>query len=608
MVQAAPEKVVTGAENVVWDLSIFYDAPDDPRIDKDMKEISELADQYAAKYAGKVAELDAEGLVKAVEESAEINDRAGRMMSYASLGFSTDTNDPKWGALYQKANEFYSRLNQKMVFFELEWVKVDDNQAGKLLADPALAKYSHMLEAERRYKPYQLTEGEEKVLLAMNVNGRSAWTRFFSQLVSTMRFDYDGEELNMTDLLSKLYDPDREIRRKAADSLTTGLKSRSMELTYIFNVLASDKATTDEIRSYPTWITSRNLANKAPDSVVEALIEAVTSSYDLVARHYELKRTLLGLDELTEYDRYAPLPISESDKLFTWDEARDIVVSAFNAFHEDMGGTATKFFEGNWIHAKLLPNKRGGAYASPTVPSAHPFVFLNYNGQGRDVETLAHELGHGIHMYMGNKANDFQGLYTPLTTAEMASVFGEMLVFSDLMEKEEDPEAKLAMLIAKIEGTFATVFRQISMNRFEHAMHTARREEGELTAERLSALWMESQKAMFGDSVNLRDDYGVWWSYIPHFLHTPGYVYAYSFGELLVLALYNLYQQEGPSFAPKYLDVLAAGNSDYPDKILAKVGVDLNDPSFWQNGLEAIRKLIDQEEALAKQVYPEKFS
>jgi oligoendopeptidase F len=422
-----------------------------------------------------------------------------------------------------------------------------------------------------------------------------------------MRYDYDGEKLTQSQLLSKAHDTDRDIRKKATDAMTAGLREKMMELTYIFNVLAADKATSDRLRGYATWVSSRNLANKAPDAVVDALVEAVTSRYDLVARHYNLKRAILGLDELTDYDRYAPLPAKESDKLFSWDEAKEIILSAFGAFSETVKEAAQQFFDENWIHAKLAPNKRGGAYSAPVVPSAHPFVFMNYTGKGRSVSTLAHELGHGVHQSLAGKQNHIFDAGTPLTTAEMASTFGEMLVFNDLMTKEDDAEARLAMLSSKIEDTFATVFRQISMNRFEHGLHTARREEGELPTERINDIWMETQRDMFGDSVTMREDYAIWWSYVPHFLSTPGYVYAYSFGELLVLALYNIYREEGDGFAPKYIDVLAAGGSDYPDQILAKLGVDLNDAAFWQKGLDAIEVLIEQEEALAKEVYPDKF-
>lgn len=607
MVDAAVEKK-TGAEDVLWDLSIFYSGSDDPQIQADLDKVQAMADEFAAKYRGKVASLDAEEMVDAMIEQEAISDAFGRIGSFASLNFTTDTADAKRGALVQKITESSAALSQKLLFFDLEWKEVPDEQASKLLADPTLGKYKHPLEADRRYKPYTLSEIEEQLLVEKSVTGSSAWVRLFTQITSAMRYDYDGEKLNQSQILAKFHDPDRETRRKAAESLTEGLKTRSMELTYIFNVLVADKASDDKRRGYPQWISARNLSNKAQDEVVEALIKAVTSRYELVARHYNLKRILLGYDELFDYDRYAPLPVSEDESEYSWSEARAIVEKAYSAFSPRIGQIVAKFFDEHWIHAALLPNKRGGAFASPTVPSAHPFVLVNYTGQSRDVMTLAHELGHGLHMYLSSEAQGITGLYTPLTTAEMASTFGEMLTFTDMMATEPDAAVRLAMLAHKIEDSFATIFRQISMNRFENGLHTARRTEGELSAERINEIWMKSQRDMFGDSVTLRDQYASWWSYVPHFIGSPGYVYAYSFGELLVLALFNLYQKRGVEFVPQYLDVLAAGDSDYPDRILAKVGVDLTDPAFWDEGLDALRKLVDEEEALAKQVYPEKFN
>jgi oligoendopeptidase F len=605
---AAEEIRQTGAESIVWDLSVFYTSLDDPRIDADMAEVNRMADEFAAKYRGRVAELDPEELYEAILANEAMEDLGGRIGSYASLKFSEDAADPRAGALLQKVQEFGAEVNQKTVFFGLEWNELDDAAAARIISHPTLEKFRFQLESARRYKPYQLSEIEEQLLMEKDVTGASAWTRFFSQLMSAMRFDLDGQKLNQAQIFEYLRRPDREQRAKAAAAITAALKDKKMELTYIFNVLAADKAQNDRRRGYETWISSRNLSNLAPDSVVNALIEAVTSSYDIVAKHYNIKRVLLGLPELTDIDRYAPLALKKSDAFYTWEEARDLVLGAFNAFSPKLAETARLFFDNGWIHAAPLPNKRGGAFASPTVPSAHPFVFLTFLGTPNNVSTLAHELGHGMHMYLSGQAHGFQGLYTPLTTAEMASVFAEMLVFQDLRAREADPEARLAMLFEKVEDSFATVFRQTAMNRFEDGMHTARRTEGELSTERLNQIWMETQQAMFQDSVILGEQYSQWWSYIPHFLHTPGYVYAYAFGELLVLALYGLYQERGASFVPDYVDVLEAGGSDYPDKILAKVGVDLNDPSFWQRGLDAIRALVDEEERLAKQLYPEKFA
>ncbi len=608
MVAEAAEKRLTGAENVLWDLSIFYDGLDDPRIQADMETLRQQANDFAEQYRGRIASLSAEALAELMEKMITLSDLRGRIYTFASLNFSTDATNAQIGALLQKVTEFYAEINQKLVFFDLEWAALDDDKAQALIDNPILSKYRHYLEAERRYRPHKLSEIEEQLLIDTDVTGRNAWTRFFTQLMSSMRYDYEGEKLNQSQLLVKLQDGDREVRKKAADALTAGLKERIMELTFIFNVLASDKASDDRRRKFNEWISSRNLDNKAPDEVVAALITAVTSSYDLVQRHYTLKRKLLGLDELYDYDRYAPLTLKESDRFYTWEEAKEIVLNAFRAFNPRMAEVGQRFFDENWIHAAILPNKRGGAFASPSVPSAHPFVFVNFLGNARDVMTLAHELGHGIHMYLSSEKHGLLGLYTPLTTAEMASVFAEMLVFQDLMQKEPDPAVRLTMLVQKIEDTFATVFRQVSMNRFEDRMHNARRTEGELSTEKLSEMWTETQRAMFGDSVTLRDEYSYWWSYIPHFLHTPGYVYAYAFGELLVLALFNLYTERGASFAPQYIDVLAAGDSDYPDRILAQIGIDLNDPAFWNQGVDAIRKLVEQEEALAQELYPEKVN
>ncbi len=597
----------TGAEDVIWDLSVFYKTLDDPAIDQDMERVVGMANEFAAKYRGRVAQLDAEEMVDAMVEMEAISDLGGRIASFASLNFSTDTTNPQVGRLLQRVREQGAKLSQTLMFFDLEWKAVDDTVAAQLLANPTLGKYQHPLEADRRYKPYTLSEIEEQVIVEKDVTGASAWVRFFTQLTSAMRFDWEGEKVNQSKILDKLHSEDRETRRKGAEAVTAGLREKQMELTYIFNTLVLDKANEDQRRGYPTWISARNLSNKAPDSVVNALIQAVTSNYAIVARHYQLKRVLLGLDELRDYDRYAPLKIEAPEAAYSWAEARQIVHNAYTAFSPRLGEIVNRFFDENWIHAPVLPNKRGGAFASPTVASAHPFVFVNYLGKDRDIMTLAHELGHGLHMYLSAEAQGLTGLYTPLTTAEMASVFGEMLTFEDLMRREPNPAVRLKALSHRIEDSFATVFRQVTMNRFEDSLHTARRTEGELPTERINEIWLTTQRNMFGDSVTLTDNYAWWWSYIGHFIHTPGYVYAYAFGELLVLALFNVYRKRGADFVPQYLEVLAAGDSDYPDRILAKVGVDLTDPNFWNEGLAFLGSMVEEEERLAREVFPDKF-
>lgn len=598
----------TGAEDVIWDLSVFYQGLDDPKLEADIASLTKKVDDFQARYRGKIARMSAADFVTAYEAMEAIYDLRGRLGAFAFLNFSTDTADAGYQAAVARIEELESALSQKMVFFDLEWNALDDERASAILDDPTAAKFRYYMEAERRYRPYNLSEAEEQIIIEKGVTGSGAWTRFFTQLTSAFRFDWLGDEVNMTFVLNKLRDADRDVREMAWRKLSDKLGEKSMELTFIFNTLALDKANSDRRRGYPSWISSRNLSNKASDEVVEALVSTVTGNYELVARHYRLKRALLGYEELYDYDRYAPLNLKQSEAFYVWEAARDIVLQAFDSFSPRMKKVARQFFDGNWIHAPVLPNKRGGAFAAPTVASANPYVFLNYLGDTRDVTTLAHELGHGIHMVLSGEENGLFALYTPLTTAEMASTFAEMLVFQDLMAAEDDQEVKLSMLTEKIDDTFATVFRQISMNRFEDKMHSARREEGELTAERFNELWLETQRDMFCDSVTITDEYGSWWSYVPHFLHTPGYVYAYSFGELLVLALYKLYQEEGASFVPKYLGLLAAGDSDYPDRLLARVGVDINDSDFWQKGIDVIEEWVTQAEALARQLYPEKFA
>jgi len=597
----------TGAENVSWDLSIYYERIDDPRIDQDLAKIERHVAEFVAQYRGQVASLNAAGFKAAYEKLENIYNAFYAVAEFAQLNFSVYSDDPQWGAFLQKVTEKSAAIDQQLIFFDLEWNQLQDAAAQRILTDPAVEPYRYLLEVARKRKPYQLSEAEEKLLIEKSVTGRSAWIRLFNQIDSTLMVTYEGEAIPKEEVLAKMYAPDREVRRKAADAMTAALQSRKMELSYIFNVLTADKAADDRLRGYATWLTDRNLSNKVSDATVNALIETVTANYDLVARHYRIKKLLMGHDELFDYDRYAPLNLKESDTFYTWDKARQIVLDAYGSFAPQMGAIAGYFFDRNWIHPPVKMGKQGGAYASQGTKTSHPWVFLNYTGNANDVMTLAHELGHGIHMYLSAQHQTLFGMYTPLTTAEMASVFGEMVVFQDLMRKENDDEIKLSLLSKKIDSMFATVYRQTAMNRFEEQLHTARRSEGELSIERLSQIWMETQQAMFAGSITLRDEYAIWWSYIWHFVGAPGYVYAYAFGELLVLALYNRYQETGADFVPKYIELLSAGDSDYPENLLAKIGVNLNDPHFWQQGIDAIRKLIDWEAELAKQLFPDKF-
>ncbi|MDZ7805689.1 MAG: M3 family oligoendopeptidase [Gracilimonas sp.] len=593
------ENKKTGAENVNWDLSDLYTSNDDPKLVEDKKSILKKADNFSKKYRGKIAKLSPAEFCQMLEEYEKMLDTSGKIGSFAYLQWSTDTGNSDYGKLVAETNELSSEISQKLVFLDVEWLNIPEEDAQKLIDSEELKKYKHYLESSRRYKDHVLEEGQEKIMSAKSVTGRSAWVRFFDETLGAAKFELDGKELSEQEVLSKLHESDRDLRVRAHASLTKKFKDLSRQLTFIFNTILADKSTNDNLRKYESWIDSRNLANQTDRETVDALIESVTGQYELVQRYYKLKKKLLGLDKMKDYDRYAPMLKNEAT--IKWDSARKMVLDSYSKFHPQMGEITNEFFEKNWIDAAIKPGKRGGAYSAGTVPSAHPYVFMNFDGKIRDVQTLAHELGHGVHQYLSRQQGVLQSS-TPLTTAETASVFGEMLVFQKLMKELDDPKEKLALLIGKIDDTIATVFRQISMNRFEHAIHTARREEGELTTERFSELWMEQQKALYGDSVSLTEEYGIWWSYIPHFLHTPGYVYAYAFGELLVLALYEEYTQRPDGFSDKYLELLSAGGSEWPEDLVAKMGLDITQPDFWNKGLNSFRKMVEEAEEMAKKI------
>ncbi len=590
------ESTNAGAEDVRWSLDTLYANRDE--LEASLNKADERAQVFADRYRGEVATLDAEALADALHELESIQDRLGRAYAYAYLSWSTNTNDEELGALLQHVREAYNRIHQQLLFFEVEWAEVDRERAEALLAEDVLDDVRHYLELEQEKKEHVLSEPEEKILSEKSVTGSGAWTRYFDETMGAARFELDGESLTQQEILSKLYEPDRDLRRSAAQAFTNGLIEHQRTLTFVFNTLLADKASNDRLRGYDHWLESRNESNEVDDETVEALITAVTDRYDLVARFYRLKQRLLGLDELFDYDRYAP--VEEAEATYAWDEARDLVLDAYNDFHPVLADTARPFFADDRIDAALAPGKRSGAFSHGTVPSAHPYVLLNYTGKPRDVQTLAHELGHGVHQSLSREQTIFHH-GTPLTTAETASVFGEMLVFQRLLRREDDPANQLAMLVSKIDDTLATVFRQVAMNRFEARMHTARREQGELPADWFCEAWMETQRDMFQGSVTLGEHYRHWWSYIPHFLHTPGYVYAYAFGELLVLALYARYQEAGDGFADAYLDLLRAGGSDWPHRLVAPLGVDLTDTTFWQQGLSEIEGLIERAESLASE-------
>jgi oligoendopeptidase F len=585
-----------------WDLEPLVEGEGNAGVERLLEEAGERANAVAERYAGKVAELDAAGLVTAMRELETINELVGRAASYASLRFATDTADPKRGALLQAMQERATEIETKLLFFELEWAALEDERADELLGADGLDFCRHYLRAARRYRPHLLTEPEEKILAEKSISSQSAWGRLFGELVSALRIKLDDREAALDVALSRLLDADRDTRRAAAAAVTEALEPGLRTRTFIYNTLVHDKAVEDRLRAYPHWLAGRNLSNEASDESVMALIEAVRRRYDIPQRWYAVKAKLLGIDRLCDYDRSAPV-LSE-DITFSFAEARDMVVDTYTSFSPEAGRIAQRFFDEEWVDAPVRAHKRGGAFCAYTVPTVHPYVMLNFTARRRDVLTMAHELGHGLHAALAQPQGVFHQS-TPLTLAETASVFGEALVFGRMLGEAEDDDAKLALLAERIDGAIATVFRQMAMNRFEHLVHTRRRSEGELSVDRVCDLWAETQGELFGDSVEVTDGYRMWWSYVPHFINSPGYVYAYAYGQLLALSAYSRYLEEGDSFVPRYLGLLAAGGSRDPEKLGAIIGIDLADPGFWDSGLALVeQQLREAEELVASRELP----
>ncbi|HEY1507478.1 MAG TPA: M3 family oligoendopeptidase [Solirubrobacteraceae bacterium] len=586
-----------------WDLEPLVDGDGEAGVERMLDEAIAVAATFSENYAGKVAELDRAGIVKAMHELELVYDLVGRAASFASLQFSTDTADPKRGALLQRVQERGTEVETSLLFFDLEWAALDDQRADELLAEPdngsddELAFCRHHLRTARRYRPHLLSETEEKLLAEKSISSQSAWARLFGELVATLRIDLDGDELGLDVALSRLQLADRSKRAAVAKAVSVALEPGLRTRGFIYNTLVYDKSVEDRLRSYPHWLAARNLANEASDESVMALIEAVRGRYDIPRRWYSLKAKLIGVERLLDYDRMAP--VFDEDVTFSFGEARELVLDTYESFAPEAGRVTRQFFEDRWIDAPVRPHKRGGAFCSYTVPSVHPFVMLNYTARRRDVLTMAHELGHGLHAALAQKQGVFhQG--TPLTLAETASVFGETLVFERLLAAAENDDQRLSLLAERLDTAMATVFRQMSMNRFEHLVHTRRRDEGELSTDRIGELWVESQAELFGDSVEITDDYRSWWSYIPHFINTPGYVYAYAYGQLLALSAYGHFAQEGAEFVPRYLELLGSGGSRSPEALGAIVGIDLADPGFWDAGLALIDDQLSAAEKLAE--------
>lgn len=588
----------TGAETVRWDLSDLYASPTDPKIEATLARSLERAKAFEAKYKGRVASLDPHDFAAMMRELEEDEDAAAKPEVYAYLLHSQDTKNPAAGRLLARVREAGAERGSHGVFFALELAQTSDEQAARLYADKESAQYTHTVEEARKFRPHQLSEPEERVLTDYSPVGNSAWTRLFEELCSGIRVDLNGRQMALEEALTQLREPDREVRRRASGAITVALGGDIRTRAYIFNVILQEKAIDDRLRKFPSWISSRNLANETSDEAVQALVEAVTGRYDICVRYYRVKRQLMGVGDLHEWDRYAPL--QEASRDVSWEEAREVVLGAYHRFSKKAGALVEDFFKHGWIDAPVVPGKAGGAYCMPVTPKHHPYVMLNFTGKLRDVTVLAHELGHGLHDRLASKQHIFD-FHPPLTLAETASVFGEALTFDAVMAEEKDPKVRLALLCSQCEDAFSTVFRQVAFNRYEDACHTARRAEGELAVEQLGELYQSMLQPMFGDALVLTEEHKVWWSYIEHFLHTPGYVYAYAFGNLLALSVYQRFLEKGPSFVDDYLDFLAAGGSVRPDELVRRLGMDITNPDFWDAGLRTLDGMVTEVERLAAQ-------
>jgi len=591
---------LTGAEQVEWNLADLYESPDDRRLQEHLDEAVAGATAFRERYRGELGALSAQELADAVATAERLRSIATRVETYAQLRLAADSSDQRRGALVQKVREQNTQIETELLFFDLEWAGLDDDLAERLLADSALERYASVLRSARRYRPHLLSEPEEKISAEKSLTGASAWGRLFNELLSDLTVSLDGESVSLDQALSQLSRlTEQSERAKVAEAVTETLRPGLRTRGYILNTILSERSIEDRLRGYESWIAARNLSNEIPDEAAQSLVDTIVGRYDIPQRFYALKARLLGLPRLADYDRFAPL--QETPGTIPWEEARELVQESFSDFSPRAGEIVGRFFERDWIDAPPRPGKILGAFCATLVPDVHPYVLMNYAGERRSVLTLAHELGHGLH---GVLAQDLGLLNasTALTLAETASVFAEALTFEKLMEREDDPRARLDLLVGRLDDTIATVFRQVALNRFEHAIHTGRREEGELPVERISELWRAEQERMLGESVEVTQNYGLWWSYVPHFIAAPGYVYAYSFGYLFSLAIYRRYQEQGDSLVEPYLDLLRAGGSAPPAELASRLGFDLGDPGFWAAGVDAIGVLVDEAEALSAEL------
>ena len=591
----APADAASSQEAVgelpTWDLGDLYPAPDSPAVEADFAKAEQAALTFATAYRRRLAAITGGDLAAAIADYERIEEVLGRLMSYAQLLFAGDSNNAEIGRFYQTASERVTTISSNLLFFTLELNRLDEATLDKKAADPALAKWRPWLRDLRVFRPHQLSDELEKLLHEKEVTGRSAWSRLFDETVAAMRVPLAGQDLTVSDVLNKLSDRDRSVREAAGRAIGEAFGGNVRLFSLVTNTLAKDKEIIDTWRHYPRPGSYRNRSNMVEDEVVDALVSAVRSDFPRLAhRYYLMKAKWLGLPKLQHWDRNAPLP-DDDDRSISWNDARERVLTAYAAFSPELADVGRRFFDRPWIDATLKPGKAGGAFAHPTVPSAHPYLLLNYHGRTRDVMTLAHELGHGVHQVLAAEQGYLMA-GTPLTLAETASVFGEMLTFRALLDAA-DPKRRRIMLAAKVEDMLNTVVRQVAFYHFETLLHDERRS-GELVPDRIGEIWLQVQKESLGPAFEFTPEYGVFWAYVPHFIHSPFYVYAYAFGDCLVNALYSVFQSGHPGFQAKYLKMLQAGGTKRHKELLAPFGLDASDPAFWKRGLDVIAGFIDE--------------
>ncbi|HRQ27524.1 M3 family oligoendopeptidase [Hyphomicrobium sp.] len=585
-----------------WDLSDLYKGMDDPAVAQDLDRAAAEARRIKESYQGKLSALagDGAGLADAIAAYEQLSDLMGKLGSFAGLLYAANQADPARAKFYGDISERLTRIATDLIFVELELNQIDEATLEGAMNVPELQRFKPWLEDLRKEKPYQLDEKLEQLFTEKGQTGRGGFTRLFSETMTGLRFDVEGEPgpLALEATLNLLSDPAEPRRRAAAEALSKVFGANIRLFTLITNTLAKDKEISDRWRGFKDVADSRHLANRVEAPVVEALVESVRAAYPKLShRYYAMKARWLGMEKLSHWDRNAPLP-DKPEQIFTWPEAERIVLEAYGAFAPDMASVAKEFFDKRWIDAPLREGKTQGAFSAATVPSVHPYVLMNFQGKPRDVMTLAHELGHGVHQMLARAQGPLLAP-TPLTLAETASVFGEMLTFRALLDRTTSPRERKAMMAGKVEDMLNTVVRQIAFYQFERKVHEARRE-GELTSDQLNQFWLDVQRESLGPAIDLKPGYEVYWTYIPHFINSPFYVYAYAFGDCLVNSLYGLYQEAHPGFVTKYFDLLKAGGSKHHSELLAPFGLDATDPSFWSKGLRVIEGMIDELEEMEK--------